>query len=228
VDIAIIGGGLTGVSAALALAERGVRTALFEAGHLGAGASGRNGGHVCQGWTTDFDKIEKRIDPAFVDKAWKAGVDAVELVKRRVKTHAIDCDLTFGYLHAALHTGQMRGLDEECRSWQARGYEGLTRIDDRAALEAHIHTDAYVGGLHDSGSGHIQPLKYLHGLAAAAKSKGAMIHENAAVSELVRGPRKTLRLAGGGEVRAQKDAQPACDRDVFGVGHRTAAGRAGG
>ena len=203
VDIAIVGGGLTGVSAALALAENGHRAALFEAGRLGAGGSGRNGGHVCQGWPGDFKTIERQLDAGRADIAWKAGVEAVELVRQRVRTYKIDCDLVFGYLNAALHKGQMRDLDEERALWERRGYRGFTRIDDKAGLAAHIDSDAYVGGLHDSGSGHIHPLKYLHGLAAAATKKGAMIFEESPVVALGRGGQKRLRLASGHEVRAR-------------------------
>ena len=109
---------------------------------------------------------------------------AVDLVKDRVARYKIDCDLTFGYVDAAYHQRQMAELDEMQREWEARGYDGFTRLDDRAALGAHVDTDAYVGGLFDSKSGHMQPLKYLHGLAAAAQEQGAVIHENTPIKRL--------------------------------------------
>ena len=68
-DIAIVGGGLTGISAALTLAESGISAVVLEAGRIGAGGSGRNGGHLCQGWPTDFEKISRQLDAADADIA---------------------------------------------------------------------------------------------------------------------------------------------------------------
>ena len=70
-DIAIIGGGLTGVSAALSLGEKGYNICLFEAGNIGDGGSGRNGGQICQGWSSSFEKLSKYIDPEFKEKMWQ-------------------------------------------------------------------------------------------------------------------------------------------------------------
>ena len=202
-DIAIVGGGLTGISAALTLAESGISAVVLEAGRIGAGGSGRNGGHLCQGWPTDFEKISRQLDAADADIAWQAGMDAVELVTRRIAKYTISCDLTFGYLHAALHRRQMDELDAMKAEWEARGYEHFTRLGDPASLADHIGSNAYVGALHDTGCGHLQPLKYLHGLARAARLQGAQIFEGAAVRKILRGPRKTLLVEGGGSVNAQ-------------------------
>ena len=202
-DIAIVGGGLTGISAALTLAESGISAVVLEAGRIGAGGSGRNGGHLCQGWPTDFEKISQQLDAADADIAWQAGMDAVELVTRRIAKYTISCDLTFGYLHAALHRRQMDELDAMKAEWEARGYEHFTRLGDPASLADHIGSNAYVGALHDTGCGHLQPLKYLHGLARAARLQGAQIFEGAAVRKILRGPRKTLLVEGGGSVSAQ-------------------------
>ena len=202
-DIAIVGGGLTGISAALTLAESGISAVVLEAGRIGAGGSGRNGGHLCQGWPTDFEKISRQLDAADADIAWQAGMDAVELVTRRIAKYTISCDLTFGYLHAALHRRQMDELDAMKAEWEARGYEHFTRLGDPASLADHIGSNAYVGALHDTGCGHLQPLKYLHGLARAARLQGAQIFEGAAVRKILRGPHKTLLVEGGGSVSAQ-------------------------
>ena len=199
-DAAIIGGGLTGISAALTLAEAGIRAVVLEAGAIGAGGSGRNGGHLCQGWPNDFDRISRQLSPDEADIAWQAGMDAVELVKRRIAKYAINCDLTFGYLHAALHRRQMNGLDSWQAEWEARGYDHSTRLGYRGALAEHIGSDAYIGAIHDTGCGHIQPLKYLHGLARAATLLGARILERAPVRKILRGPRKTLLIEGGASI----------------------------
>ena len=180
-DVAIVGGGLTGMSAALTLAESGISAVVLEAGRIGAGGSGRNGGHLCRGWPTDFDKISRQLDAGDADIAWQVGMDAVELVKRRIARYAISCDLSFGYLHAALHRRQMDELDSMQAKWEARGYEYFTRLGDPSSLAEHIGSAAYVGALHDTGCGHLQPLKYLHGLARAAHLQGVQIYEGAAV-----------------------------------------------
>jgi len=192
-DVVIIGGGLTGVSAALHLAENGFDVALLEAERLGAGGSGRNGGHVCQGWSSDFSKISRQLSGDDAKTAWDIGMEAVDLVKDRVAKHAIDCDLTFGYLHAAYHKGQMDDLVDMQREWEGFGYEGLAHLENKAALTSHIGTDAYVGGLFDAHSGHLQPLKYLHGLARAAVGAGARIYERTRVSQIETGGAKGLK-----------------------------------
>jgi len=201
-DVAIVGGGLTGLSAALTLAESGVSAVVLEAGRIGAGGSGRNGGHLCQGWPTDFVKISRQLSAGDADIAWQAGMGAVELVKRRVARYAISCDMSFGYLHAALHRRQMDELDSMQAEWEARGYEHFARLSDQPALAEHIGSTAYVGALHDTGCGHLQPLKYLHGLARAARLQRSQIYEGAAVRKILRGPRKTLLIEGGGSVSA--------------------------
>ena len=188
-DIAIIGGGLTGISTALTLAERGYDVALFEAQELGTGGSGRNGGHVCQGWPNDFHHISRQLSSSDADLAWNAGMGAVDLLKRNVAKYKIDCDLRFGYLHAALHKGQMRDLDIMQNEWEARGYNHFTRLDSPASLAKHIGSNAYVGALHDSGCGHIQPLKYLLGLAIAAQVAGVRIFENTPITSIVTKPK---------------------------------------
>lgn len=202
-DIAVIGGGLTGISAALTLAEHGFAVTVLEAGRIGAGGSGRNGGHVCQGWPNDFHHIERQLSKAEADKAWDAGMAAVDLVKQRVAKHKIDCDLRFGYLHAALHKRQMDGLDEMLDEWQIRGYSDFSRLEGAEALAPHIGTNAYVGALYDTGCGHMQPLKYLHGLAKAAKKLGTQIFEHAHVTKIETGRVKTIHTKAGPSVKAR-------------------------
>ena len=201
-DVAIVGGGLTGISAALTLAEAGFSVTLLEAARIGTGGSGRNGGHLCQGWSSDFAKISRQLSSEDADIAWQSGMEAVDLATARIEKYGIECDLRFGYLHAALHDRQMRDLDAEQEEWEARGYSHFTRLGDRAALAEHIGSDAYVGALHDTGCGHVQPLKYLHGLAAAAIKAGAELFEDSPVRTIRRGARKTLVLADGTEVTA--------------------------
>ncbi|MCE2517013.1 MAG: FAD-binding oxidoreductase, partial [Alphaproteobacteria bacterium] len=160
VQVAVVGGGFTGISTALNLAERGHAVHLYEAQRVGYGASGRNGGQVCQGWTTDFDKIMKRIPSSQRKMAWDVGVAGREIIINRCKTHKIDADLRFGYLHVALHRRHMDELKAMEREWREEGYQALELLGDARWLEPHIATAAYIGGLYDAQSGDIHALKY--------------------------------------------------------------------
>lgn len=205
-EIAVIGGGLTGISAALNLAENGRDVVVLEAQKIGSGGSGRNGGHVCQGWPNDFHRISRHLSKDEAQIAWDAGLQAVDMLAARVKRHKIDCDLKFGYLHAALHPRQMRDLVAHHAEWQDRGYQHLTLIEPGAAMAAHIGSKAYIGGLHDARSGHIQPLKYLYGLAKAASNAGARIFEDTAAIAITAGDRrgsKVLTLSNGSNLCAK-------------------------
>ena len=183
-DIAIIGGGLTGVSTALSLSERGLHVCLFEAGSIGDGGSGRNGGQICQGWSTSFEKLSKYIDPKFHKDMWLTGIEGPPLIKDRIEKYNIDCDVQWGYVHTAIHKGHMRELDDYQRSFEQRGYSQLTALPDKSSLFNYICSDAYIGGLYDSGSGHLHPLKYLIGLAKAATKAGAHIYTNSPISSI--------------------------------------------
>ena len=193
-DVAIIGGGLTGITAALHLAENGYDVALLEAETIGSGGSGRNGGHLCQGWPNDFHHISHQLSAHDADLAWAAGMAAVDMVTSRVRKHNIACDLQFGYLHAALHQRHMNELLALQDEWSHRGYAHLTLLTDRAALAPHINSQSYCGGLYDKKSGQIQPLKYLMGLALAARAAGADILEHNRVIKIDRGVNKTIHI----------------------------------
>ena len=205
VEVAILGGGFTGLSVALELAERGYKPHLYEAERVGFGASGRNGGQVCQGWTTDFEKIANRIPKKARKMAWNVGVDGRELIIKRCKDYKIDADLQFGYVHAALHEGQMKGLYAMEEEWRHEGYDGLEMLEDRTAVRGHVDSDAYVGGLYDAKSGHIHPVKYALGLRAAALKAGVVIHEGCRITKIegdhAVGPRMHHK---DGVVRAEK------------------------
>ena len=203
-DVAIIGGGLTGLTAALHLVEHGYDVVLLESKTIGSGGSGRNGGHLCQGWPNDFYHISNQLNAHDADLAWQAGMAAVDMVLSRIIKHSIACDLQFGYLHAALHQRHMTELSVMQNEWSRRGYNQLTLLNDRAALAPHINSQSYCGGLFDKKSGQIQPLKYLMGLAFAARAAGAHILEHSRVIKIDRGTKKKLHLQNAPQLTANR------------------------
>lgn len=183
-DVLILGGGLTGISAALELAEAGLDVGLVEAFGIGNGGSGRNGGHLLPDWPASFHHIEKHLSSEEAALAWDIGMSTVDLAIARMKKHKIDCDLQMGYVHAAYHKGHEADLHEMQETYAKRGHGGLTFLKDEEAIRAHVGTSTYHSALHEAGAGHIQPLKYLQGLAKAAAKAGADIHQNTLIDAI--------------------------------------------
>lgn len=183
-DVAIIGGGYTGLSAALHLAEAGVDVVLLEGERIGWGASGRNGGQLHTGQRRDQDWLEERLGLDDARKLWDLAEDAKGLVKDLIQRHGIACDWRPGLIET-VH--KQRLVDDE-RAYvdKLRDRYGYAPVEwlDRGQLAEAIGTDGYFGGRRDMGAGHLDPLKFARGLAAAAAKAGARIHEGTHVSSL--------------------------------------------
>lgn len=191
-DIAIVGGGFTGLSAALHLAERGYDVALVEAHRVGFGASGRNGGQVGTGQRQDQDVLEKTVGKTRASALWNLSLEAVNLVKDLVARHAIHCNYVPGIIHAdhrARFVPQSHAYAEKLR--RDYGYEHLRPLD-RDAIRQLVGSEAYHGGTLDMGGGHLHPLTYALGLAAAADRAGVRIFENSRVLRLHAGDPATV------------------------------------
>jgi gamma-glutamylputrescine oxidase len=201
-DVCVVGGGIAGCATALFLAERGYQVVLLEGNRIAFGASGRSGGQAIVGYACSQDKLVAQVGPADAKKMFDISVDALDLVKRLVAQHRIDCDLHWGHLHTALKPRQVAELRAHQDELDALGYTG-TRWLDPAELGEVLHTDRYVGGLRDERSGHLHPLNYTLGLAAAAASAGVRIYEQAMVTGIEHGATVQLRTAGGQSVRAK-------------------------
>ena len=191
-DVAVVGGGLAGCSAALELAQRGYRVVLLEAHHVGYGASGRSGAQLIHGYACGQEKLERALGQEGARALWDMSIEGLALVRERVARHAIDCDLAWGQLHAAIKPRQ----EAELRAWQEElatryGY-GSTRYVEAAELRTLLETERYRGGVFDSASGHCHPLKYTRGLATAAAAAGARIFEQRPVTRIEQGPTVTL------------------------------------
>jgi len=194
--VCIVGGGLTGVSTALHLAERGIDAVLLEAGAIGDGASGRNGGQVVQGYSAPMERIEAAVGREDARAIWDLGREAIADLAERVRRHRIDCDLRWGYLVAALNRRQLDELRDTAAHWAEYGYDA-PRLVEGDALRAVLASDLYVGGVLEPGSGQIHPLAYLLGLAGAAEAAGARLFERSAAIAIDQGATVTVRTAAG-------------------------------
>jgi gamma-glutamylputrescine oxidase len=183
-DIIVIGAGYTGVSAALDLAEVGLRVVVLEAGEIGAGASGRNGGLACSGWRRDQEWFENRLGAEDARRFWNLAEDAKKDLRARMLKYAIKADWTSGQIFAAHTHYQLDQLDVDASFLLSKyRYTAQSRLN-RAQVTAALGTDVYVGGWRDDTAGHVHPLKLLYGLAGAARDAGVVFHEGSRVVQI--------------------------------------------
>ncbi|AWN15635.1 FAD-binding oxidoreductase [Salinisphaera sp. LB1] len=197
VDVAVVGGGVTGCSAALHLAERGYSVALVEANRIGWGASGRSGGQILTGFGTAMATFVDALGTDDARRVFEMSREAVRLTVDRIRRHDIDCDLRDGAVYAALKPRHMKGFAAEQKHMQqVYGYDGLTLLD-RDALNARVRCPSYIGGLYDAESWHLHPLNYVLGLARAAQQAGVTLHEQSPVERIVHGRTPTVHTPEG-------------------------------
>lgn len=201
-DVCVIGGGIAGCSTALELAERGYRVVLLEGQRIGWGASGRSGGQAITGFASGQNKLVQQVGADNARRMWNISLEGLQLIRDRVAKYNIDCDLHWGQMHAAIKPRQRDELLHEKREAEEKyGYKQL-RFLERADVEALIDTQRYCAGLYDGGSGHLHPLNYTLGLAAAASAAGVTIHEHSLVTGLTHDQPAVVSTADG-KVRAK-------------------------
>lgn len=202
VEVAVIGGGYTGLSAALHLAQAGLRVAVFEANRVGWGASGRNGGQIHSGQRHDPEWFEARYDPAVARRFFQMGEDAKALVRSLIEKHDIDCELKSGLIDAAHKRSFVSAYRDHVAHMNDR-YDHPVAWLDREETSRRLGTDVYYGAIYDPTAGHLHPLKFALGLAEAAIAEGALIFENTPVQQITDRDQPTL-VTPGGVVRADK------------------------
>ena len=202
-DLIVIGGGFTGMAAALAAAEGGRSVVLLEAGRTGEGASGRNGGQLIPGlrWSAGELVEEFGLEQAKVIHA--VAMMAVERVAARIARHAIECDHQHGHLEAAWKPAHLAAMTREAELLAREFGRGDLTMIAPGEMGRHIRTPCYHGGLFDPSGGHFHPLNYLLGLARAAVAAGVVIHEHSRVTELREGQQVTATTAGGTVIACQ-------------------------
>ena len=201
-DVCVIGGGFTGLSSALNLAERGYRVVLLEARRAGWGASGRNGGQVGSGQRLSQASLEKKLGADDARLLWDLAEDSKAEVKARITKHAIDCAFKPGILHAAWKPGDVAELQAEVAHLHDRYDYPHLRFVPKAELREMLGSEVYHGGSLDLDAGHLHPLNFALGLAAAAEQAGAQIYEHSPAEKLTRSSGKTVIQTPGGQVKA--------------------------
>ena len=200
-DVCVIGGGFTGLSAALHLAEAGASVAVLEAGEVGAGASGRNGGQVIPGLKLDPSELEALAGAERGERLVEVVGHAADFVFDLVRRHRIECDARQdGWIKACHRESTLRPALRTAREWTQRG--AAVEELDRARIAELTGSDAYVGGYVDHRGGGVQPLSYTRGLARAAAQAGARIHEHSLARTPRASGREWLVSTARGSVRA--------------------------
>ena len=201
-DVAVVGAGLAGLSAALELAARGLSVTVLEAQHVGFGASGRNGGQAIHGLACDMSVIEAQLGRDDARRVFDMSIDALDLVRQLIATHEIACEWQDGFLSVATSPRKAQALAGWAQHMaQAYGYPMTVAARDE--VRSWIDSPRYHGAVHDPRSGHLHSLKYTQGLARAAMAAGVRLYEATPVTTLEQGTTVTLHTPQG-RVRARQ------------------------
>ena len=185
IDICIIGGGLTGISSALYLAKNGYSVALCEARKIGWGASGRNGGQLGIGMRKDQRIIEKKLGFDHAKELWKLSLEAVTEAKKLISKYNIPCNLQKGVISAGFYEKNkdefLFDIDHMQKNYNFSGYKFLNQNE----INEEINTRIYYSGLLNNYSYHINPLKFLFGLANEVSKLKVKIYENTPITKIL-------------------------------------------
>ena len=191
-DVCVVGAGFTGVNTALNLVKKGYSVVLIDSARVGWGASGRNGGQLISGFTfsNKFEKFGEEV----AQSVWKLGADCTDLVRETIDEFQIECDLKEGFIEVALNNAQMDELVVRKEEWDQRGYQHNLTLVEKNEITNYVGSSNYIGGMIDSGSGHLHPLNLVLGEAKAASNLGVSIYEKTCALKV--NPGKRLLFGG--------------------------------
>ena len=183
IDVCVVGAGYSGLSTALHLLEKGYKVAIVEGARVGWGASGRNGGQIVNGLNASLQTIKKRYGQDTATFVAGLVQEGGEIIRERVKTYDIQCDLKDKNIFTGLTKAHMKELEERMTLWASYGIHNQEMLD-KEQLRAHVKSDLYEGGLIDHSGGHMHPLNLALGEAAACESLGGTIYEMSPVIDV--------------------------------------------
>jgi len=201
-DVAIVGGGFTGVAAALRLSELGYSVGLVESARIGWGASGRNGGQLIDNFI-DVKHIRRKLGSRAAELAAVMNVECRNILVDNIERYGIECDLRFGFLDLATKPKDVVYLRNQLQAKQQDGYPHRLEYVEGAELAKHIGSRKYVGALVNHGNGHLHPLDLCVGEARAAAGLGARLFEQSRATRIVHGAKPAVETEHG-VLRADK------------------------
>ena len=204
IDICIIGGGLTGISSALHLAKKGYSVAICEARLIGWGASGRNGGQLGNGMRKDQFVIEKKLGFTHANELWKLGLESVQTSLDLINDLNIDCNIQKGVMSAGCFKNDIEDFEFEKNYLEKKYNYNDLEIVDKNSIKSEINSNMYFSGLINKGSYHINPLKFLIGLARQLSSFNVKVFENTTISKIENKKNSIILYSGSKKIKAHK------------------------
>ena len=184
VDVAVVGSGFTGLSAARTLAKRGARVAVLECETVGWGASSRNGGMVLTGLKLGVSELKKKYGPELTRRMYAASLASIDCVEHIVREERIDCEFSrCGHLEVACKQSHFAGYTRQAELIEVE-FNHKLRVVPKQELGDEIGSSIYYGGMVDEVSAGCNPARYVAGLARAALKAGASIFEHAHVQSI--------------------------------------------
>ena len=203
-DVCIVGGGFTGLSAALTLALAGIDVVLLDAHRIGWGASGRNGGQLGSGQRVDQDELEKKYGSDQAHALWELAQVSKQNVHDLIKQYRINCDYQPGIMHVDHKRRFTRETAEYVEKLNSEyGYDQISFVD-RDALRQRLASESYYSGSVDTGAGHLHPLKLAMGIARAALKQGVRIFETTEVSKYFETSDQVIVKTKQGDIKARQ------------------------